>query len=275
MKKNKILGIVLAAFVVIVLVLVGAIFLFPDNLAKISGHPKAPTSSSTPAATAKPIDLTTTKQFTGVSAKYSQFMTNGTLNDTPAPIMVLGVATATSYVDNAIFNPYFVSGYWGTKDNYMQDSLKKYVSPYLSKNLNKTFLDAASDPSKPVFQQTLGSKIYFPEAGMQINPQCYATWQTDYCFANPQPTIESLSYKGISPTQVQVILTAVINVQYQKPGAPDGNMVSQSRAYNFSFVLDKTNPPTSKDTDLPIMTISSMDASLEIRGQSDYLINEG
>lgn len=274
MKKNKILLSVLGVVVVIALAIVAVIVFVPGgkDLVKPSGDSTSPKPIPTSTPTESP--LVNTKQFKDVSAKYSQFLTNGDLGPTPAPIMVLGVASATSYVDKAINNPYFVSGYWGAKDNYMPDSISKYLSPLLSKKLNSQFLDAAKDSSKPEFKQFFENKVYFPDASLQISPQCFDTWKTDYCFAKP-PTVESLSYKGISPTSVQIQLTTVVDVLYQKPDAFQGNLISQTRAYTFSFVLDETNAPKSKDTDLPIMTISSMDASLEIRGQADYLINEG
>lgn len=267
MSKKKIISILGVVAGIVIAVLVVVFVVIPSTG---EGKNPKPTETSEPEPVA---DLRETTQYTESELAYSGYFANGELGSVDPETMVLGMWTAGKYIENAITNPYFVSGYWATKDNYMADSLTAYISPYLSKELNEKFLETASAPTEPAFQEYFNNKLYFPDSSLAISDQCFETWETEYCFSE-KPVVTNMSYSGLENGSIQINATVQVDALYQKPDMAQGNLISQQRTYNLTFILEKQNPPTSLDAEIPIMIITSIDSSLDIRGQTDYLVNE-
>lgn len=274
MKTKKPLIITLAAVLVVVLAAIaGIVFLNP-----FKGTP-VPTSKPSAGASeykneeAKSKALVDTKQYSEAQqSAYAQFFKNteGVVAPTTVP---LAAWTANQYIQNAFLNPYFVSGYWAAKDNYDSSAIQKYLSPWVSEDLNKEFLKVDQTPGTPEFISYFSNKVYMPDSTLKINPSCFDTWNKEYCFSvAPPPQITDMHFKALTQTSVQVDATVNVAVQYQKPDAPDGNLILQDRDYHVTFVISEKNLPTSKDTKKPIMIIEQVSSTLEIKGNTDYLI---
>lgn len=264
-KKNKILILLFGIVVIIASFAIWASINISES--------KAPDPIPSPIASSKKIDLMTTLQYNEASPEIGQFYTNGSIGETETEYMVLAMWTTNSYIKNSIMNPYFITDYWGSKDNYSAKSLEKYLSPSLSSSLNDEFIEAAISPNSSEFKTYFESKIFLPSEGLTVSPECYNTWDEEYCFSET-PTITDMSYTGISKDSIKVDATIKISTLYQKKDAPEGNLIVQDREYKMTFILNATNLPKTKDAILPIMTISNITSSLVINEPTDFLINE-
>lgn len=279
MTKKKTI-IISSILVLVLLALVGIIatFSFKNQIIESPSPPVIATPVPTELTSEEKIKafekLMDTKQFEeGSQSEYASYFSNGTLNQLNPPDLTLATWTVSKYVENAITNPYFASGWWEAKDNYRQGSIDTYISPYLSKDLAKSFTSEGLD--KAGIEEKFKGKIFFPDSGLQVAPQCFETWEDGTCFAaGPKEIIEDFSFEGLSATSVRINVSVKTSVLYQKPDSAEGNLIAQHRVYNMSFVLSEKNISEIKDSEIPIMIIESIDSSLEIKGTSDYLVNE-
>lgn len=224
-----------------------------------------------------PEDLRKTKQFTDIAFsdnQYGAFLLNGELNGVSAEELNLSIWTADQYIQKAILNPYFVSGYWTTKDALSSGSIKSYISPYLSERLETSFLAEANELKTRGSMDTMASKLFIPDPILKIPAKCYDTWENDYCFST-QYEITNLAYMGQPDGSMMVEISITISPLYQKPDSAEGNFSSQKRVYNLKFSLVKANEPASNDTVIPIMVIDKIEGSVSVSDLEDYLVNEG
>jgi hypothetical protein len=276
--KKKSLFISLSAVVVIAII---AVVVFVVKPFGANNGENTPTPIPTPTDTIRDIEsenaiyeqLANTKQYKEASENENATLYgNGDIKSTHPVYGVLGAWTVNKYIEQAIENPYFITGWWKEKDKYKFDSLQTYVSPYLSTELNDQFKAAAANPESEEFNSFFNGKLSFPDPSLQISPQCYETWDKEACFPIP-PRVTEMSIEGVSAKSVKI--TATVNVQalYQKPDSPDGNLIYQDRDYKLVFTLSEKNFPEDPETELPIMIIDDISATLEIKGNVDYLIN--
>lgn len=191
------------------------------------------------------------------------------LGNTPTVYTPLAVYTANKYFENAIANPYFVSGYWQTKDNYSVNAINKYLTPYLSEDLKTEYLSQLTTPEFETFYSPL---VFLPDSNLERLTECSEDWVEDACFSvTPPPSIDSIIVTGVDETHVKLDLTISISPQYLDPGN-NGGTVLQPRQYNISMVLVEQNPATD-DSELPIMIIETISGSLDIKDNQPYIGN--
>lgn len=279
MKNKKILiSIAIAAVIAIVAVVIFVVKPFGTT----NDDTNKPVASTAPAddeiidydAQNKTLDeLTKTKQYAdALKAENSTFYAQGDIGNTNPVYGILGAYTVNKYVEDAIENPYFATGWWKTKDEYTAGSIKTYITPYVSEELNAKYLEAAKEPESEAFNSFYTGKVSMPDPALQVAPNCYDTWDAEACAAFP-PQITDMTITGLSDTSVKITATVSMQLLYQKPDSPEGNLISQDRDYKLEFVLSEKNKPASNDTEVPIMIIDDISASLEIKGNTDYLIN--
>lgn len=197
------------------------------------------------------------------------------LGGTSAVYATLGIWTANKYVENAITNLYFVSGWWGVKDNYSEAAVNKYIAPYMTNELTQEYMTNLQVPGSPEFTNFYTPRVYLPDPNLKINPYCYDTWEKEACVTiAPPPGITDIVVTGVDKTTVKVDVKVNISAIYQSPTRAEGNLIIQPRTYNMSFILSEKNTLDDlNDTELPIMVIESISSSLEIQGNIDYITN--
>jgi hypothetical protein len=273
---SKIKPILIAASLFTVGLMVIAYLLFIGTAKDKVPAPEV-TPLPTPSSRASSEELRKTKQFTDISFgdnQYGAFLLNGELNGVGAEELNLSIWTADQYVQKAILNPYFVSGYWATKDDLSSDSIKSYISPYLSEALSTSFLTEADEFKTKGSMNSLASKLFIPDPILGIPAQCYDTWENEYCFSSPYE-VNNFAYTGQPDGSMLLEISITINPLYQKPDSAEGNFSSQKRIYDLKFSLSRLNEPTSNDTVVPIMIIDDITSTVSTNGLEDYLVNEG
>jgi hypothetical protein len=275
MSKKKI--IIIASLFLVVVLGIGA-FLIPNFIKQNMPEPEPTTT------TVVPVDpkldnakLQETEQFKSMANSfnnYQDFLINGKLNQVPVEELVLSTWTIDKYIENAIVNPYFVSGYWNGEDSYALSSIETYVSPYLSETENAEFLAEAIQVKEGNISDAFANKLYMPSNDLIVPEQCYDTWEQEYCFSEAY-TVNNLDYVGQENGSLLINMNLTMHPLYQKPNSPEGNLSSQDRTYSLTFQMKRINEPTTNDTELPIMIIEDVQGSLVINGLQDYLINEG
>lgn len=277
MMKRPLLYVALGVVALLIIATGAWLFLMPK-----SEEPVAPQPSTTSApVTNETIDqeverltvLAETDQFT----EGNQVDTDVNLDNlgTTSPVYAtLSVYTANKYVENAIANPYFVSGYWGTKDGYSVNAVKKYVTPYLTEELNIQYLEAATDPKAEAFTAFYNPKVFLPTPGLTIPEQCSEDWVKEVCYTmTPPPTISNVVITGLDENSVKLDATVTINPIYWNPAKSDGDLMIQPRVYTLSMALDEVNPANNDGK--PIMLVKEITSTLDIKDNIEYITNVG
>lgn len=264
------------SFSIVALLIVVAVVAFNASQSNniVSKPAPKPAQSTSPA---NPVNLRLTNQFKEITAgdnQYLQFLSNGTLDSVSAEELNLSIWTIDKYIQKAIVNPYFVSGYWSGEDSTDLSSIKSYLSPYFSKRENISLLEEVTEFQSTGTQDSLTSKLFMPDKNLMVPSSCYETWEDAYCFAEPYK-ITSLTYVGQVDGSITVQVGVTLFPLYQKPNSAEGNLSSQERSYSLSFSMIRANEPTSNDTQIPIMVIDDVNGSLSTNKLKDYLVNEG
>lgn len=273
-KKTKIISILICA-VVLIVAIIAAVFIVPkDNLRPDNDAMTPPASSTQDLDIEK---LQATDQYKDIAFgdnQYAAYLGTGKLNDITPTELTLATWTVDQYLQNAILNPYFVSGYW-QKDSYNIGTIDKYIAPYISSEVYDSLVqDLSSVDADAPLPETISNKIFTPSTSAIIPPQCYDTWQEDYCFSDPYK-INDFSFTGNGDNTINVNVDLTLSTLSQKLNSAEGNLSSQSRTYSFSFVLSLENEPDTDTTKIPIMIIENIDSTLVVDEMQDYLINEG
>lgn len=277
-KKRRLLIIALiTSFVLVIITGIGLFFLSNSNTEEPADPKPVPTSGAqgeTREEYEERVDaLATTPQFLeGNQVDSSRNL--DALGSTDPIYAPLATWTANKYVENSITNLYFVSGWWEKKDGYSEAAINKYISPYLTEDLKQQYLDNLTEPGSASFNEFYSGRVYLPAADLIINPQCFDSWEREACIKiMPPPQISDIVITGIDENTLKLDAKVNISAVYQNPNAPEGNLILQPRVYNLSFVISEVNSFDADNPELPIMLIESVDASLEIKDNVDYITN--
>lgn len=234
---------------------------------------------ATPPAQEQALDiesLQNTDQYKSIALadnQYSGYFSNGTMDGATPTELVLATWTVDQYIQNAITNPYFISGYW-EKDNYSEESINKYISPYVSKDLTDVFISDSQSITNESIPEAISDKIFVPDASYAVPSKCYETWKQEYCTAETYK-INNFNFAGQQDGSIKISVEVNITPLYQKPNSPEGNLSSQNRTYFLDFTLALKNQPESNTTKIPIMIIDNLSSSLGTDELNDFIVNEG
>lgn len=186
-------------------------------------------------------------------------------------LVPLSAYTAANYTKQTFFNPYYITKYWEKKDNYSENSLNKYIFPYVSDDIKNDLTEKLAD--KANIQANFASYTYMPEADKNVLPNCFDSWDVGYCFATADPVITNMVFTQLDNDTMKVSTSFKIDAVFQKNNALEGDSVIETRNYVVDYVMSIKNEPETLDTTLPIMIIESVSVqSLDIN-VADYLIS--
>lgn len=263
MQKKKLIIIITTILVVLGIVGAGSYFLLQDKTPDTTN----PTATETPKTFEEEEELAWSKveqdeRYQETISKYSQYLNQEESNYGDlyqGAITIPGLYAVGNYVEKGFFNPYFVSDYWQTKDNYSQNSLDSFLGEYLTDSYKENFVQ--------IPHENLDNRIFIPDASLGIPVGCAEDW-TDYeCFTTP-PTIQKITVKGMDTNTAIFTVQFVMDVNYQSPDMPVGSYLKQTRNYSVDFTVVNTNPQLEnlKFTDIKIDNVA---ASLDITNSND------
>lgn len=264
MQKKKLIIIITSIILVLGGIGVGGYFLLQNMN---NATPVKPSPSETPLTPEEEEEIAWNqveqdKLYQETVTKYSQYLNQeeskyGDLYQ--GAITIPGLYAVGNYVEKGFFNPYFVSNFWQTKDNYTPNSLDSYLGEYLTDSYKESLLQ--------IPHENLDNRIFIPDSSLTIPVGCAEDW-TDYeCFTVP-PTIDKITIKGMDANTAIFTVQFTMNVNYQSPDMPVGSYLKQQRNYSVDFTVVNTNPSLEnlKFTDIKIDNVST---SLDITNSVD------
>jgi len=225
-----------------------------------------PTSTPSSNSTAKSVSLNTTTQYDNAFTYLATDIPSGTANASREEVLVAGW-TAREYVFAALENPYLLAGYWGTKDKYIASGVED-VTNYLSGAANEQFeahrAAIAKSPTSAEGQAALAAFtqiMYMPTTNdeLTLDSTCYDTWDMGSC-RRDEVVISDIAVKDGENGAIIINLKAKATPLF----TDYEGVVVEPRTYTYEFILKKTTPPVSIDTEIPIYTIDSINGSLVI-----------
>ena len=263
MQKKKLIIIVASILVVLGIVGVGGYFLLQNNNSDTpkpspTGTPMTPEEEQEEAWSQVEQD----ELYQETVSKYSQYLNQEESNYGDlyqGAITIPGLYAVGNYVEKGYFNPYFVSDYWQTKDNYSPNSLDSFLGEYLTDSYKENFLQ--------IPRENLDNRIFIPDASLGIPVGCAEDWIDYDCFTTP-PVIQKITIKGTDTNTAIFTVQFVMDVNYQSADMPVGSYLKQTRNYSVDFTVKNTNPSLKnlKFTDIKIDNVA---ASLEITNSID------
>lgn len=196
----------------------------------------------------------------------------------PAELVPTATWTAEEYIEGAIFNPYFITDWWGTKDDQKISGPNSHIYPFLSDELQAQFSEKAQAyASGDAEAEAWLAGLLFLPGDLEVRDGCYENWDAGVCWTDNEAAgkITSASAVFTSQTTVDLTVTAVTDVQYQHPGYQDGSIGSQQRTYELKMTLQFAEGPTPEnldDTENPYMEITAIDGTVTVGEVADYLI---
>lgn len=196
----------------------------------------------------------------------------------PNELVPAATWTAEEYINGALFNPYFITDWWGAKDNYKESGPASHIYPYLSKELQAEFSEKASAyaTGNDEAETWLAGRMFLP-GELEIRPGCYENWDAGTCWPDgvQAGTITAASGIFTSQTSVDLNIIVVTDVLYQHPGYTDGSLASQNRTYELKMTVEFSEGPTADrldDTENPYMKITALEGSVVTGEPEDHLI---
>jgi hypothetical protein len=265
--RKKSLYLIILAVILVVGVALGSV-LFVKKQQNENDSKPTPTASSTPTTSA--LRLNETKQSLE-GGKYGTYFLNYTgTPENEVNLVPLAAYTAANYTEKAFFNPYFITKYWETKDKYAKSSLDTYIFPYVNDDIKKD-LTAKLETGENL-EANFSPYLAFYPADKNVLPNCYDSWNEDYCYAGAPPTFTNMSFEQINEKTMKVTASFKVDTVLQKTDGLEGDSVIETRNYTVNYLMSVTNQPDTLDTDVPIMIIDGVNVeSLDI-STTDYLV---
>lgn len=173
--------------------------------------------------------------------------------------VIPGLYAVGNYVEKGFFNPYFVSDFWQTRDNYTPNSLDSYLGEYLTDSFKESLLS--------IPHENLDNRIFIPDASLGIPVGCAEEWIEYDCFTTP-PTIQKITVKGMNRDTAIFTVQFVMDVNYQAADMPVGSYLKQQRNYSVDFTVVNTNPGL-ENLEFTDIKIDNIATSLDISNTID------
>ena len=257
MSKKKIITIV--SIILAIVLLAGGGYLVYQNINNQNPKP-TPGNSSGPQTLeeeqkeleAMLEEFQNTDEYKETVANYSQYLNieesvpgdiyNGNLT-------IPSVYAVSKYIEEGYFNPYFVSDYWQTKDDYSANSINSFLGDYITDSYKEALV--AGIPAN------INNRVFVPDTAFGIPVGCAEDW-TDYECFNLPPEIKKITYKGLNAYTAVYTAEFQMNVNVQDANKPVGEYTVQQRNYKVDFTVTNTKSSIKdlKFTDIKINEVS-------------------
>lgn len=233
-----------------------------------------PSGSSSPDAknSSEVVALETTSQYEEAFIHLAGSIPTGTEHFSREEVLTASW-TAREYVFAALEDPYLISGYWGSKDDYRASGVEG-VTTYLSGEAKSSFQEnsevlrtVGSVEEKATALSALNQLIFLPTSNteLSLDSTCYDKWEIGSCRKDEV----MISNVAIADDEENVIITLQAKVTPLFNGYE--GVVIEPRVYNYQFKLNLDTLPSSNDTQVPIFTINSIDGSLVINPTEKFI----
>lgn len=217
------------------------------------------------------VSVAGTMQYSTPQEKYGRFLSDGTTMAEPTYLLP-AYYTADQYIQKAFNSTYLFSGEleadsypvsWASQKGLLGTFSVDYADSF--RVLNDT---ARSQNSTEIFNNV----IYTRGGQDTILPSCSSASSISDCVSTEYNVIKATHIYN-SASDVQLEITIQLSPIYQKPDSAEGNSIVQTREYKLNFGLTYANAPESNDTEIPIMVITSITSTLDIKSTQDYIGN--